>query len=96
MKVGLYIETKMYNFYLENYNEDLSELVYKTLQKYDIETVEKANDKLPIIIECFEKEALIRFGELSDLPLVYLMFWNNPNVQYNLQDIAKFAHGVGP
>ena len=66
-------------------------MVYETLKKYDLETVEKSNAKLPIIIECFEKEALIKFAELSDLPLVYLMFWNNqyfPNENYNLTEIS--------
>jgi glycerophosphoryl diester phosphodiesterase len=80
MKVGLYIETKMYNFYKDTYDKDIAVMVYETLKKYDLETIEKSNKKLPIIIECFEKEALIKFAELSDLPLVYLMFWDNPNV----------------
>ncbi len=79
-KVGLYIETKMYNFYLSNRSHNIADMLFETLKKYDLETVEKSSKKLPIIIECFEKESLIRFAELSDLPLVYLMFWNNPNV----------------
>lgn len=70
MKVGLYIETKMYNFYNEDYGQDIAVMVFETLKKYGLETTEKANKKLPIIIECFEKEALIKFAELSDLPLV--------------------------
>jgi glycerophosphoryl diester phosphodiesterase len=96
MKVGLYIETKMYNFYKNVHGVDLADQVYETLKRYDLETIAKANAKLPIIIECFEKEALYRFAELSDLPLVYLMFYNNPMVTYNLTEIATFAHGVGP
>jgi len=96
MKVGLYIETKMFNFYKNVHGQDIAEMVYDTLKKYDLETVEKSNKKLPIIIECFEKEALYRFAELSDLPLVYLMFWNNSLVSYNLTEISQFAHGVGP
>lgn len=55
-----------------------------------------ASKKLPIIIECFEKEAIWRASEITDLPLVYLMFFNNPLVSYNLTDIGKWAHGVGP
>jgi glycerophosphoryl diester phosphodiesterase len=96
MKVGLYVETKMYNFYKDTYDKDIAVMVYETLKKYDLETIEKANKKLPIIIECFEKEALIKFAELSDLPLVYLMFWDNPNVSYDLKEITEYAHGVGP
>ena len=78
MKVGLYIETKMYNFYKTVHGVDMAEQVFEVLKRYGLETVEKASAKLPIIIECFEKEALLRFEQLSDLPLVYLMFWNNP------------------
>lgn len=96
MKVGLYIETKMYNFYLNTYGIDFAVELYKVLKKYDLETVEKANKKLPIIIECFEPEALISFAKLSDLPLIQLMFWNNPHLKYNITEVAKYAHGVGP
>lgn len=59
----------------------------------------KATNKLPIIIECFEKDALVKFSTLSDLPLIYLMFRDNPefpNTNYDLSEITKFAHGVGP
>ena len=87
MKVGLYIETKMYNFYLNTFGKDIAVELYNVLKKYDLETVEKSSKKLPIIIECFEKESLVKFAELSDLPLVYLMFWNNPYVSYNLTEI---------
>jgi hypothetical protein len=62
MKVGLYVETKMYNFYLHTYGIDMAEQVFNTLKKYDIETVEKASKKLPIIIECFEPESLQKFA----------------------------------
>ena len=75
---------------------DLAEKLFEVLKSYDIETVDKAQKKLPIIFECFEKEALTKFKTMSDLPLIYLMFWENPAVSYNLTDIATFAHGVGP
>lgn len=74
-------------------------MLYDVLKKYDIETISKSNSKLPIIIECFEPQALIKFATLSDLPLIQLMFWNNPfypNEQYNLTEISQYAHGVGP
>ena len=97
MKVGLYIETKMYNFYKDTYGQDIVVMVYEVLKKYDIENVKKSAAKLPVIIECFEKEGLIKFAELSDLPLVYLMFWNNPNIPtYDLKEIGQYAHGLGP
>lgn len=80
MKVGLYIETKMYNFYKQERGVDIAELLYENLKKFDLETVEKSSKKLPIIFECFERESLEKFGTLSDLPMVYLMFWQNSNV----------------
>jgi len=95
MKVGLYIETKMYAFY-KSRGLDIAEMLFNVLKKYDLETVEKSNAKLPIIVECFEKDSLTTFGKLSDLPLVYLMFYDNPNLTYNLTEISTFAHGVGP
>jgi glycerophosphoryl diester phosphodiesterase len=97
MKIGLYIETKMYNFYKNERGVDIAELLYNNLKKYDLETIAKAEAKLPIIFECFERESLVKFSTLSDLPRVYLMFWNNPVVNdYNLEEISTFAHGVGP
>ena len=95
-KVGLYIETKMYNFYKQR-GIDHAEVLFNVLKKYDIETVEKASKKLPIIIECFESESLKKFATLSDLPLVFLMFYDNPFIPtYDLAEISTFAHGVGP
>ena len=95
-KVGLYLETKMYGYYKEQYNEDIVERVFEVLQKYGIETLDKASEKLPVIVESFEREALLRMRELTDLPLVYLMFYMNPMVSYNLTEIGEWAHGVGP
>lgn len=95
--VGLYIETKMYNFYLQVHEVDMAEKLYQTLRKYGLETVEQASARLPIIVECFEKESLWKFAELSDLPLVYLMFSPiTTSVTYDLEDISGFAHAVGP
>ena len=45
-------------------------MLFDVLAKYDLETVEKSNKKLPIIIQSFEKDSLVKFAEISDLPLV--------------------------
>ena len=93
--IGLYIETKMYKFYVENYGIDPAEKLYEVLKKYDLETIEKSQNTLPIIVECFEHESLEKFETLSDLPLIYLM--NTHNIDHNsLEDVAKYAHGIGP
>ena len=44
----------MYNFYIENYGIDAAQLLFDVLKKYNLETVEKASNTLPIIVECFE------------------------------------------
>lgn len=55
--VGLYIETKMYNFY-KSKGIDSAEKVIGTLKKYGLDSVEKSQNTIPIILECFEKESL--------------------------------------
>lgn len=85
----------MYAFY-KSRGIDHAELLFNVLKKYDIETVEKSSAKLPVIIECFEKESLEKFATLSDLPLVFLMFYPSPFLKYDLNEITKYAHGVGP
>ena len=86
----------MYEFYKKTYNIEFADVLFEVLKKYDLETVAKSSEKLPIIIECFEMESLVRFQQLTDLPLVFLMFWQNPLTSYNLTEIANLAHGVGP
>jgi len=56
--VGLYIETKMYNYYLKEHGVDTAEELYNVLKSYDLETIEKCKDVLPIIVECFELDSL--------------------------------------
>jgi glycerophosphoryl diester phosphodiesterase len=56
--IGLYIETKQYGFYKENYGIDIAEKVFENLKAYGLETVEKSEQKIPIILECFELESL--------------------------------------
>ena len=50
----------MVNFY-RRLGIEISQLVQDVLIKYDIETAEKAANKLPIIIESFEEESLEYF-----------------------------------
>jgi hypothetical protein len=39
--IGLYIETKMYAFYQEQFKQDIAEMLFNVLQKYGLETVDK-------------------------------------------------------
>jgi glycerophosphoryl diester phosphodiesterase len=94
-KTGLYIETKNVGFYKER-GVDIAGLLYNALKKYGLETVEKAQQKLPIIIESFEEETLLdfRFKYGSDLPMIFLM--HDWITTYNLTEISRYAHGIGP
>ena len=60
--------------YRDKFNVDLAELLHENLKAYNLETIEKATNSIPIIIESFEKEALEKYQTLSDLPRIYLMF----------------------
>ena len=91
-RTGLYIETKHVQFYTSR-NFNIASLLFDVLKKYDIETVDKATYKLPIIIESFEEESLLYFKDKTDLPRIQLL---SPDFNYDLKWISKYAHGVGP
>ena len=94
--VGLYIETKMYNFYKER-GIDSAEKVIGTLQKYGLDSVEKSKDRIPIILECFEKESLQHMQSMgNDLPRIYLTKQKVTELLSQLPAIAKYSHGIGP
>lgn len=95
---GLYIEIKEYPWYMETYGMNLAQALFETLKKYGLETVEKATASgIPVIIQAFEQEALVEFAKYSDLPLIYLMYWERAGgPSYDFDQIATFAHGVGP
>jgi glycerophosphoryl diester phosphodiesterase len=87
----------MYGFYLENYGQNIAKMLYDVLAKYNLETVDKCKDVLPIIVECFEGPALQYFGLISDLPLIRLMSEKYGDLaSVLLPDIATYAHGIGP
>ena len=68
--------------------------MFDVLAKYNLETIDKATTAgIPIIIQSFSESALRQFSTLSDLPLIQLMEWN---INYDFDNIATYAHGVGP
>eukprot|EP00344_Euplotes_crassus_P004446 CAMPEP_0197004254 /NCGR_PEP_ID=MMETSP1380-20130617/21146_1 /TAXON_ID=5936 /ORGANISM="Euplotes crassus, Strain CT5" /LENGTH=313 /DNA_ID=CAMNT_0042422987 /DNA_START=164 /DNA_END=1105 /DNA_ORIENTATION=+ len=92
-KTGLYIETKAVRFYKDQRNVDIAQILYDTLEKYDLHTVEKATEKLPIFIESFEQDSLLYFKSKTDLPTVQLM---TDSFEYDLDWISSYSNGVGP
>ena len=94
---GLYIEIKEPKWYRESYGIDATQAVFDVLAKYNLETIDKATlAGIPIIIQSFDEQALRQFGTLSDLPLIQLMDWGKPGLVYDFDNIATYAHGVGP
>ena len=91
---GLYIETKDYNFYLDNYGVDVVEKLHELLAEYGLTSVATSENKLPIIIQSFEKEALQKSMTLSDFPKVNLLSYYAET--WDLDFIATFAEAVGP
>ena len=93
---GLYIETKMWQFYQDR-KIDIATMLYDVLTKYELNTVAKAEALMPIILECFEGGSLKVLKEITDLPLVFLM-GNHELVEAMamIKDAATFAHAIGP
>lgn len=56
---GLYVETKMFEFY-QSRGIDSAKMTYDVLAKYGLETIEKSEPIMPIILECFESGSLKR------------------------------------
>jgi glycerophosphoryl diester phosphodiesterase len=56
--VGLYIEWKSYDYYVDHYGYDTVDMLYDLLKKYGLETVEKSQNKLPIIVQSFKRRSL--------------------------------------
>lgn len=95
--IGLYIETKMYEFYLKNYGINSAQKVFDVLKAYGLETVEKSQNKIPIILECFEYESLVHFRKITDLPLIHLMKdYGKAYLYETLIRASTYAHGIGP
>ena len=95
-KIGLYVETKMYQFYLDNYGENIAQMTYDVLKKYGLETIDKCKDTMPIIIECFEGQSLQYLSKITDLPLIYLIGEDFTTAMQMLPELATYSHGIGP
>jgi glycerophosphoryl diester phosphodiesterase len=96
--IGLYIETKMVNFYQDTYGIDVVQLVYNKLVARDLNTIALAvANGLPIITESFEEKGNRDMAALTDLPVIRLMNeWDGNQAAGLLADIATYAHGIGP
>lgn len=89
---GLYIEAKYYDFYLAEYNVDTVVMLHDLLKKYDLESIEKCEKKLPIIFQSLLWDAVVKSKQLMDIPTVYLTV--NPLLDF--ASLKPYADAVGP
>ena len=93
--VGLYIELKDYTNNLNYLGIDMVEEMNALLAHYGISTVADSTNKMPIIVQSFEVEALDKYATLSDLPLIKLHgYVNTTNEEW--ESFGQKYHGVGP
>lgn len=84
--MGLYIEVKESEYYYNNKGINVEVMLYNILQKYNIDTYSKAEQKLPIIIQSFSLKSLIYFKYLTDLPTTFLMSFKQ-NTTWTLEQL---------
>ena len=91
---GLYIELKDYSSILKKRGLNTAEMMNEVLTKNGLSTIAEATaSQIPIVVQSFDFEALEKYAELSDLPLVQLA--HIPDT-YDWAAISKVVHGVGP
>jgi len=92
--VGLYIELKNYQQNMDFIGLNMADLLNEVLRSNGLGT--KADclaTKMPIIIQSFELPALYKYELLSDLPLVFLVWYTYETPDW--EEVSKLAHGVG-
>jgi glycerophosphoryl diester phosphodiesterase len=90
--IGVYIEPKTPGYFM-SLGFDVLRVMMHELSKRDIASVKDASKRCPIILQCFELDALERLAKMTDLPLVYLV---NTDMKFNLTEVGELVHGLGP
>ena len=93
-RVGLYIEIKNYDWYLQEHGIDMALNLFNALNAHGLGQVADCSSKIPIVIQSFYMEALAKFATMSDLPLVYLMHYSNTVPDFKA--MGDIVHGLGP
>lgn len=91
--LGVYIELKTPAYY-NSLGFKVEDLLLKTLRDKEIDTIKKASQNCPIILQSFEIESLKYLGEHTDLPLVYL--FETGFAKLNVSEYQNIVNGIGP
>lgn len=68
-------------------------MLFDVLEAHAVGNIGEASANMPIIIQSFEKNSLVKMSTLTDLPLVQLCWKATTNYDFN--EIATYANGVG-
>jgi len=94
-KIGLYIELK-HPAYFAQRGQDITAIVLETLSQHKLNSA-----TAPVLIQSFDREALMRAASITELPLVQLISSTdfaaaqNLNTQQGIAQVAAYARGLG-
>ena len=91
--LGVYIELKTPGYY-NSLGFKVEDLLLRTLRDKGIDTIKKATEKCPVILQSFEFESLEYLHRHTDLPLVYL--FESGYVKLNMSEYQDVVNGIGP
>ena len=89
---GILIEAKDSQMYRNLYNREIGQDILELLEKYNIDTIDKAKAICPIYLHSFDYGTVKYWGDNSELPNNYLA---EKTGTLNLTDVALHATGVG-
>lgn len=104
-RVGLYIEMKHYEWYLEAHGLDIAQALYERLAFFGLGNVSDCSDSVPIVIQGFNLRGLTKFASLSDLPLIFVIspgksFYEEKPFKkgdwWQWQEVSELVHGIAP
>eukprot|EP00604_Paraphysomonas_vestita_P001095 CAMPEP_0174818370 /NCGR_PEP_ID=MMETSP1107-20130205/1036_1 /TAXON_ID=36770 /ORGANISM="Paraphysomonas vestita, Strain GFlagA" /LENGTH=324 /DNA_ID=CAMNT_0016030117 /DNA_START=75 /DNA_END=1049 /DNA_ORIENTATION=- len=98
--IGIYPELKQPAYHNSlGFEKRMEDMLLDTLVKYNYSIHNVSQDmKLvhPVIIQCFDPNSLQYLRNLTDIPLLRLLYDTDPWDEEILSSIAQYAQGVGP
>ena len=94
--IGVFLEAKNGDMYKKIYGEEfeIGELLLKKLGEYGLADANNASLYCPVVLQSFPIETT-KYFELSGNNLPRIQLLNDGIYNYDLQEVVKYAHGVG-